>query len=268
MYVRLGFAVAVNVEPDILLVDEVLAVGDEAFQRKCLDRVASFQREGRTIVFVTHAADLVRQICDRAAVLDHGHLVAVGDPREAIQVFREHLRRTPPARGPGEPPPVDDRVRVTSVRFEPPRPSRAVLPRAGPGPVGEGRVRGRRPRRRPGVHADDLRRRGWPRARLEHRVGVRRHRPFDGPGEITFDFAQVPLLDGEYAITLCVTSSDGEFIYDWHEQRYRFEVRDSQRSFGSVEFPVRITVQKGSGQQDPTQGESGDTRSVRHPAAG
>ena len=66
MYVRLGFAVAVNVEPDILLVDEVLAVGDENFQRKCLDRIRLFQKEGRTIVFVTHAADLVRQICDRA----------------------------------------------------------------------------------------------------------------------------------------------------------------------------------------------------------
>ena len=60
MYVRLGFAVAVNVDPDILLIDEVLAVGDEAFQRKCLDRVAQFQRDGRTILLVTHAADLAR----------------------------------------------------------------------------------------------------------------------------------------------------------------------------------------------------------------
>src|SRR2546428_6185947 len=72
MYVRLGFAVAVNVDPDILLVDEVLAVGDEAFQRKCLDRVAEFQRDGRTIVVVTHAADLARKICQTGAVLDHG----------------------------------------------------------------------------------------------------------------------------------------------------------------------------------------------------
>ena len=61
MYVRLGFAVAVNVDPDILLVDEVLSVGDEAFQRKCLERIAEFQNEGRTILFVTHAADLVRK---------------------------------------------------------------------------------------------------------------------------------------------------------------------------------------------------------------
>ena len=72
MFVRLGFAVAINVDPDVLLVDEVLAVGDEAFQQKCLDRVEEFQREGRTILFVTHGADQVRRICNRAIVLDHG----------------------------------------------------------------------------------------------------------------------------------------------------------------------------------------------------
>jgi ABC-2 type transport system ATP-binding protein len=66
MYVRLGFAVAVNVEPDVLLVDEVLAVGDAAFQRKCLDHVKKFQREGRTIVVVSHATDTIRQNCERA----------------------------------------------------------------------------------------------------------------------------------------------------------------------------------------------------------
>ena len=72
MYVRLGFAVAVNVEPDVLLVDEVLAVGDAAFQRKCLDHVKRFQREGRTIVVVSHAPDTIRQNCERAMVMNHG----------------------------------------------------------------------------------------------------------------------------------------------------------------------------------------------------
>src|SRR5690242_20141676 len=91
MYIRLGFAVAVNVDPDILLVDEVLSVGDEAFQRKCLDRVAQFQKEGRTIVVVTHAPDLVRRICDRAIVLDHGRMVTDSPPGEAVRVFRESL---------------------------------------------------------------------------------------------------------------------------------------------------------------------------------
>lgn len=92
MYVRLGFAVAVNVDPDILLVDEVLAVGDEVFQRRCLDRVRQFQREGRTIVVVTHNADVVRQVCDRALVLHRGGLIADTVPGEAIRVFRERLR--------------------------------------------------------------------------------------------------------------------------------------------------------------------------------
>ncbi|MCP5026765.1 MAG: ABC transporter ATP-binding protein, partial [Actinomycetia bacterium] len=91
MYVRLGFAVAVNVEPDILLVDEVLAVGDETFQRKCLDRVRQFQTDGRTIVIVSHSAEQIRQVCTRAVVLDHGQVVSDADPGESIRVYREHL---------------------------------------------------------------------------------------------------------------------------------------------------------------------------------
>ena len=75
MYVRLGFAVAVNVDPDVLVVDEVLAVGDERFQRKCMDRIKTFQKEGRTILFVSHSPDLVRSICDRAVVLSDGDMI-------------------------------------------------------------------------------------------------------------------------------------------------------------------------------------------------
>ena len=78
MYVRLGFAVAVNVDPDILVVDEVLAVGDERFQRKCLNRIREFQKEGRTILVVTHNAEQIKKICDRAVVLSHGHKIGDG----------------------------------------------------------------------------------------------------------------------------------------------------------------------------------------------
>ena len=91
MYVRLGFAVAVNVDPDVLVIDEVLAVGDERFQRKCIDRVKQFQKEGRTILLVTHSPDTVRTICDRGVVLSHGQLVAEGEPGEATRIFREGL---------------------------------------------------------------------------------------------------------------------------------------------------------------------------------
>ncbi len=91
MYVRLGFAVAVNVEPDVLLVDEVLAVGDERFQRKCLERVSQFQREGRTIVVVSHSPDMMRQTCDNIMVIDRGELVTIAPPGEAIRAFRDRL---------------------------------------------------------------------------------------------------------------------------------------------------------------------------------
>jgi ABC-2 type transport system ATP-binding protein len=90
-YVRLGFAVAVHVSPDILLVDEVLAVGDESFQRKCLAKIAEFQQRGCTILFVTHALDLVPQICSRGVVLDHGRVLHDGDPVEAAERLRSLL---------------------------------------------------------------------------------------------------------------------------------------------------------------------------------
>ncbi len=93
MYARLGFAVAVNVDPDVLLVDEVLAVGDENFQRKCIDRIKLFQREGRTIVFVSHSPDLVRAICQSAYVLDHGSIIGRGDPGDAIAALRDSMQR-------------------------------------------------------------------------------------------------------------------------------------------------------------------------------
>ena len=90
-YVRLGFAVAVHVSPDILLIDEVLAVGDESFQRKCLDKIAEFQQRGCTILFVTHALDLIPRICSRGVVLDHGRVLHDGDPVEAAERLRSLL---------------------------------------------------------------------------------------------------------------------------------------------------------------------------------
>ena len=88
MYVRLAFAVAVHVDPDLLLVDEVLAVGDEPFQQKCMDKIAEFQREGRTIVLVSHSSDQVGRLCDRVVVLDHGDLIHDGAPEESLRVLR------------------------------------------------------------------------------------------------------------------------------------------------------------------------------------
>ncbi|MFC6354792.1 ABC transporter ATP-binding protein [Luethyella okanaganae] len=93
MYVRLAFAVAVHSNPDLLLVDEVLAVGDEPFQLKCMTKIRQFQLEGRTIVLVSHSADQVAEICTRAVVLDAGKVVHDGDVGEGIRTLREGYER-------------------------------------------------------------------------------------------------------------------------------------------------------------------------------
>lgn len=87
MYMRLGFAVAINVDPDILITDEVLAVGDELFQRKCLDRIYQLKRRGKTILFVSHAMGQVRDLCDRALWFHHGNLMVDSTPTETIDDY-------------------------------------------------------------------------------------------------------------------------------------------------------------------------------------
>lgn len=94
MYMRLGFAVAIHVDPDVLLVDEVLAVGDEAFTHKCLDKFAEFRRRGRTVLLVTHSLDLVTRFCDEALWLDGGVAKAQGDPKRVVDAYLMAVAKT------------------------------------------------------------------------------------------------------------------------------------------------------------------------------
>jgi ABC-type polysaccharide/polyol phosphate transport system ATPase subunit len=91
MYMRLGFSVAIHVEPDVLLIDEVLAVGDESFTRKCLDKIAEFRRRGKTILIVTHALGLVERMCDDVLWLRHGKVAGRGDPKRVIDAYLSYV---------------------------------------------------------------------------------------------------------------------------------------------------------------------------------
>ena len=91
MYMRLGFAVAIHADPDVLLIDEVLAVGDEAFTRKCLDKIGEFRRRGKTIVLVTHSLGLVEKMCDQTLWLRHGQLLDQGDPRRVVDAYLTYV---------------------------------------------------------------------------------------------------------------------------------------------------------------------------------
>ena len=87
MVMRLAFAVAVHVDPDILIIDEVLGVGDQRFQVKCFDRIRQFKQAGKTLLFVSHGGDAVRQLCDRAIWLDHGKMLLEGPPAQVLDAY-------------------------------------------------------------------------------------------------------------------------------------------------------------------------------------
>jgi len=91
MYVRLAFAVAINVDPQLLIVDEILAVGDVSFQRRCLEKFVEFRNEGRTIVLVTHDMSSIKNLCDRAIWLEHGNVVDAGDPADLVEAYTERM---------------------------------------------------------------------------------------------------------------------------------------------------------------------------------
>jgi ABC-type polysaccharide/polyol phosphate transport system ATPase subunit len=87
MSMRLAFSIAIHVEPDILIIDEVLAVGDQAFQAKCMDRILEFKEQGKTLLFVSHSTGAVQKLCERALWLDHGELVMDGDAAEVAAAY-------------------------------------------------------------------------------------------------------------------------------------------------------------------------------------
>ncbi len=247
MYVRLGFAVAINVDPEILLVDEVLAVGDEVFQRKCIDKVRSFQAENRTIVVVTHNVDLVRQMCHRAAALDHGKLVIEGDPNEVIRTFREKLMTGVTAAAEvdrdmitSELSPVWHKVRIVGTEVVYATPEHV---HAAPGEPMSIEVT-----LETAEAVDDV------------VVGLAVHSSMgqlvygtntdilgvdlgtvDGRKNLSFRFEQVPLLDGTYTITVGVHTRGG-INYDQWEARRHFEVAAPGREVGLVRLPVRVVV--------------------------
>lgn len=241
MYVRLAFAVAVNCDPDVLLVDEVLAVGDEVFQRKCLDRIAEFQREGRTIVFVTHAADLVRMICDRGVVLDHGRMVADTIPAEAIRVFREHLHAQRSGGAPVVGHDSDPRVHLEGVRiFHPSVPDRPYLYANDPTviavaydaaePIGDAVV---------GIDVYDAKGKLVYSADTD-RLGTELPK-LSGRGEVQFRMQAIPLLEGTYQVGVSLRERTAGRPLDWRDPtEVRFEVVNHTLASGTVLLPMHV----------------------------
>jgi ABC-2 type transport system ATP-binding protein len=243
MYVRLGFAVAVHSDPEVLLVDEVLAVGDERFQRKCLDRIADFQRDGRTIVLVTHSMEMLRNVCNRAMFIDHGEVVIEGRPGEVIRMFRDTLHgeshteaSTGEERG-------NRQIRILRVAITDGLGHEKEVFRAGdelvisidldaPEPVSDPMV---------GIavydEKDDLVL-GTNSDSLGHSLGV-----LHGKTRVRFSCGDLPMQDGRYLVTIGVTTRDHRTVYHWQEKAYPFACERTGLADGRLVIPVGMEVE-------------------------
>jgi ABC-2 type transport system ATP-binding protein len=240
MLVRLGFAVAVHVEPDVLLIDEVLAVGDEAFQAKCLNRIREFQREGRTIVLVTHALDTVTEICDRAAMLHHGELHAIGMPAEVVREMRHVLLGMA---DPGFVPEQGTReAEILEVQIVRPDGSSHGAILSGDPLTIVVDVRQNEP-------VDDLDVDFAVHESSNYlvldartsRAGIDLGR-FDKK-RVRFKISGFPYDPGKYWVTIGLSSRTTGHLYHVQTQRYLFEVFDAPRAQERVEVPVGVEVE-------------------------
>lgn len=203
MHMRLGFAVAVNVDADVLLLDEVFAVGDEAFQRKCIDRILRFKRQGKTILFVSHSGAALERMCDRAILLREGVLEYDGKTSEAIRRYQEQLagEEAPAEREAGLQEWGTGIARVTGVSLE--------------GPDGEARdhfVSGDTLVLKLRVEAEAEVER--PSVSIEFRDGGggllgTAATELDELGVIRYEIPRLPLVDGRVHVSVDLTGADG-----------------------------------------------------------
>ena len=266
MTARLGFAVATNLDPDVLLVDEVLAVGDEAFQLKCMERVHRFRAMGRTMVIVSHGPERIRELCDRALVLERGRMLHVGSVTEAIETYRAALHdpstRSMPSKD-GVPKSVGS-AKADSVGIDEaqPRPvsllSAEVLDAGSEVPFMPGETV-RIVVTYELVEAVDFRIRLALRSQ-DNMVMMNRSTTdvLDGPlpstpgkVELRFTIDNIPLLDGTYRFAVVAETPDASHVYDRIiPTEAEFTVKGPDPAFGRVS--MNITGEIGAG--GPTGG--------------
>ena len=262
MYMRLGFAVAIHVDPDVLLVDEVLAVGDEAFTHKCLDKFAEFRRRNKTILLVTHSLNLVERFCDEALWLDAGRAMDHGDPKHVVGAYltkveegEEHLLASTTAKA------VEDASRGDGAPADRPLDPTSNMFQATEGRWGSREIEITSVAL---VDKDDrpsfVFHTGEP---MAIRVKLRASQPVDdfvfgvglfnaegvccygtntfleemnpqrlaGDAEATFAIDNLDLVEGTYKVDVAIHKRDG-FPYDYHRLLYTFRVKSRVHDVG------------------------------------
>ncbi|MGA9349188.1 MAG: ABC transporter ATP-binding protein [Anaerolineae bacterium] len=253
MYMRLGFAIAINVEPDTLLIDEVLAVGDESFQKKCLAKIEELKKQGKTMVFVSHALETVRKLCDKALWLEQGDIKSMGSPDKVIYDYLDDLRRK-------EGVALDEKHRHLRYELE----GQQLENRWGSGEVEIYDVQlldGDGEEKHVYQTGDMMIVRLYyevkePVAYLTFGVGIHRsdglhihgtntfaqkvHYEADvGKGVVELEYGELPLSTGTYAVSVGVWPGDKwQLPYDMHSQMYQFSVWGAEDE-GLIALPHR-----------------------------
>ena len=234
MYMRLGFAVAAHLDADILLLDEVFAVGDEAFQQKCFGKIFEFKRRGGTIVFVSHDAASVEKLCERAALLVNGRLDFDGPTHDAITRYHRllSLERDPDERKAGLREWGSGEARIDEVELRAADGSERRQFLAGEPLTLRVRIRTDRPLPAPRL-TYELR----TDAGLLLAAGVQDTGELgwdESPGErsLRFDVDSLPLTDGRFQLRFGLTDQAGDHLYHWLDDAYRFLVYPDGRERG------------------------------------
>ena len=242
MYMRLGFAVAAHVDADVLLLDEIFAVGDEEFQRKCFGRISQFKQRGGTIVFVSHDAASVERLCERAVLLRDGLVDFDGPTHEAILRYRSHLAedRDPAERGAGLTEWGSGETRIAGVSLQ--------------GADGEERMQfvgGEQLTVRLRVVSDEsvpppqlqFELREWGGALIAGGSYDTSVLGWDGSGEqvFRFDVDELPLAEGRFKLRFGLVSADGAHLYHWLDDALRLYVIPQERDTGLVRLEGRWT---------------------------
>ncbi|MFM8531033.1 MAG: ABC transporter ATP-binding protein [Ilumatobacteraceae bacterium] len=243
MFVRLGFAVAAHVEPDVLLIDEVLSVGDESFQRKCAQKIEQFRRDGRTIVFVSHGLSQVEQLCETVAWIDKGDLKMVGPSGGVISAYSGQSHDAVRMEGELGARWGNGDAEITSVKLlgadgQP----LDVLTTHDPLTIAID-FRTLRPLQDIVVNMriDTLNGHavwGTSTRRCSKAIGL-----VDGAARVVMTMPHFPILEGTYELTIAVTDYTEMHPYDHWEKRIRFDVRQyTSTDVGLVHIPVQWEI--------------------------
>jgi ABC-2 type transport system ATP-binding protein/lipopolysaccharide transport system ATP-binding protein len=253
MYVRLGFSVAVHVQPEILIIDEVIAVGDEEFQRKCFDHLYGLRKQGVTIVVVTHGMGTVETMCDAAAWLDHGDLQMVGPAYEVAAAYLKKVnasemeQRAAKAEETGESIAFGDEIAITDVFFTDSRGERVTAAFNGEPLDLNIAYATTRPIDNPVFGYILFSENGTHLAGTNTRVEGLSCGVVDGKGQVRMHLDRLPLMPGEYTFTIGINDQNVQHVFDRHEREYQLVVRRGDRALrgGLVDLGGRWSIDSG-----------------------